>query len=64
MEHGLAITLDHFTTRAQQERALNLLQFKLDVLWSLADAISYAYDYGQVPHVGIADQSISHKGML
>jgi pyrroloquinoline-quinone synthase len=64
VEHGLAITLDHFTTRAQQERALNLLQFKLDVLWSLADAISYAYDYGQVPYVGIADQSISHKGML
>lgn len=64
VEHGLAITLDHFTTRAQQERALNLLQFKLDVLWSLADAISYAYDYGQVPYVNIADQSICHKGML
>ncbi len=38
--HGLRFTLDHFSqTRALQERALEILQFKLDVLWSLADAI-------------------------
>ena len=41
--HGLQITLDHFTTRAQQERALEILQFKLDVLWSISDAIALAY---------------------
>jgi pyrroloquinoline-quinone synthase len=39
VEHGLQVTLDHFTTRAQQERALDILQFKLDVLWSMLDAI-------------------------
>ncbi len=35
VEQGLAITLDHFTTRPQQERALEVLQFKLDILWAL-----------------------------
>ena len=43
VEHGLAVTLDYFTTRAQQERALEILQFKLDVLWSISDAIEKAY---------------------
>ena len=43
VEHGLQVTLDHFTTRAQQERALDILQFKLDVLWSMLDAIEKAY---------------------
>ncbi|WP_205754909.1 pyrroloquinoline-quinone synthase PqqC [Azoarcus sp. DD4] len=38
--HGLRFTLEHFSqTRALQERALEILQFKLDVLWALADAI-------------------------
>ena len=38
--HGLKFTLDYFSqTRAMQERALEILQFKLNVLWSLADAI-------------------------
>jgi pyrroloquinoline-quinone synthase len=41
--HGLQVTLEHFTTRAQQERALEILQFKLDVLWSMLDAIEKAY---------------------
>ena len=40
VEQGLAITLDYFgQSRALQERALEILQFKLDVLWALADAI-------------------------
>ena len=30
-------------TRAQQERALEILQFKLDVLWSMVDAMQTAY---------------------
>ena len=38
--HGLSFTLNYFSqTRALQERALEILQFKLDVLWALADAI-------------------------
>jgi pyrroloquinoline-quinone synthase len=43
VEHGLAITLDHFVTRAEQEYALNILQFKLDVLWTMLDAMWMAY---------------------
>lgn len=43
VEHGLALTLDHFRTREQQERALAILDFKLDVLWSMLDAMQAAY---------------------
>ncbi len=43
VEQGLAITLDHFTTRAQQERALDVLQFKLDILWAMNDAMAQRY---------------------
>lgn len=42
VEHGLQVTLDYFTTRKQQARALEILQFKLDVLWSMLDAIEKA----------------------
>ncbi len=43
VEHGLQVTLDYFTTREQQERALDILQFKLDVLWSMLDAMYLGY---------------------
>jgi pyrroloquinoline-quinone synthase len=43
VEQGLAITLDHFTTRSQQLRALDILQFKLDILWAMNDAMARAY---------------------
>jgi pyrroloquinoline-quinone synthase len=43
VEHGLRITLDYFRTRDQQERAIAILQFKLDLLWSMLDAMQLAY---------------------
>lgn len=43
VEQGLAITLDHFDTRALQERALEILQFKLDILWAMNDAMALKY---------------------
>lgn len=43
VEHGLQVTLDSFTTRVQQERALDILQFKLDILWSMNDAMAQRY---------------------
>lgn len=43
VEHGLEVTLTHFATRAEQHRALDILQFKLDILWSMLDAIALAY---------------------
>lgn len=49
VEHGLRVTLDHFRTREQQEHALSILQFKLDVLWSLLDAMQMAYVHNEPP---------------
>ena len=46
VEHGLKVTLDHFGTRSEQERALEILQFKLDVLWTMLDAMQLAYGIG------------------
>lgn len=48
VEHGLAITLAYFVTRQAQLRALEILQFKLDILWSMLDAIQlrYGLDHG------------------
>ncbi|MGD9835027.1 MAG: pyrroloquinoline-quinone synthase PqqC [Piscinibacter sp.] len=43
VEQGLAITLDYFDTRALQERALEILQFKLDILWAMNDAMALKY---------------------
>jgi pyrroloquinoline-quinone synthase len=43
VQHGLRLTLEHFATRAQQERALQILRFKLDILWSMLDAMWIAY---------------------
>jgi pyrroloquinoline-quinone synthase len=42
VEHGLQVTLGYFTTRAAQHRALDILQFKLDILWTMLDAIEKA----------------------
>jgi pyrroloquinoline-quinone synthase len=43
VEHGLSITLEYFRTREQQERALDILRFKLDVLWQMNDAMAVRY---------------------
>lgn len=49
VDHGLAITLEFFKTREQQWHALNILQFKLDILWSMLDAMQLAYVYNEPP---------------
>lgn len=46
VEHGLRVTLAHFRSRAAQQRALDILQFKLDVLWGMLDAIEKACERG------------------
>lgn len=43
VEFGLAVTLERFNTRALQERALDILKFKLDVLWQMSDAMALRY---------------------
>jgi pyrroloquinoline-quinone synthase len=53
VEHGLVITLDWFETRDQQEHALSILKLKLDILWSMADAMYLAYIEEMPPYKGI-----------
>jgi pyrroloquinoline-quinone synthase len=43
VEFGLAVTLERFKSREQQERALQIVQFKLDVLWQMNDAMALRY---------------------
>jgi pyrroloquinoline-quinone synthase len=43
IDHGLQLTLAHFRTRAAQSRALEVLRFKLDLLWSILDALQMRY---------------------
>jgi pyrroloquinoline-quinone synthase len=50
VEHGLALTLDHFTTRDQQDRVAEILHFKLDILWSMLDAMWMAYVEKRPPY--------------
>jgi pyrroloquinoline-quinone synthase len=43
VEFSLAFTLERFNTRPLQERALEILKFKLDVLWQMSDAMALRY---------------------
>ncbi|WP_372738679.1 pyrroloquinoline-quinone synthase PqqC [Neptunomonas sp.] len=63
VEHGLTITLDHYTTREQQERMLEILQFKLDVLWSMLDSMTMAYELNRPPYHTVTDERVYHRGL-
>lgn len=63
VEHGLTITLDHYTTREQQDRMLEILQFKLDVLWSMLDSMTMAYELNRPPYHTVTDQKVYHRGL-
>ena len=43
VEFGLHYTLEHCVTRRQQEKALEVLRIKCHILWSLLDAVHFAY---------------------
>ena len=58
VQHGLDITLDWFKTREQQEHALSILKLKLDILWSMADAMYLAYIVEMPPYNGIDESTI------
>jgi pyrroloquinoline-quinone synthase len=63
VEHGLQITLDHYTTREQQERMLEILQFKLDILWSMLDSMTMAYELNRPPYHTVTDKKVYHRGL-
>jgi pyrroloquinoline-quinone synthase len=50
VEHGLTLTLDRFTTLERQDRAISVLRFKLDILWSMLDAMWMAYVEKRPPY--------------
>ncbi len=50
VQHGLDITLDYYTTRKEQERMLSILQFKLDILWTMLDCMWMAYIEKKPPY--------------
>ena len=50
VQHGLDVTLDYYKTREEQERMLNVLQFKLDVLWTMLDCMWMAYIEKKPPY--------------
>lgn len=50
VEHGLRITLDWYKTREQQEKMIVILKFKLDILWTMADAMHMAYVHKMPPY--------------
>ena len=53
----------HYTTRAGQERMLEILQFKLDILWSMLDAMSMAYELNRPPYHSVTQERVWHKGI-
>lgn len=57
VQHGLEITIKHFRSRELQERALQILRFKLEVLWSMLDAIHMAYIHNLPPFFNIQKTS-------
>ncbi len=63
VEHGLSITLDHFDTASAQSRALEILQFKLDILWSMLDAMTMAYVHQTPPYHTVTAQQVYHRGL-
>jgi len=62
VEFGLAFTLDHFVTAALQRRALEILQFKLDVLWQMSDAMALRYMGPGVGPAGVEAPGIAVPG--
>jgi pyrroloquinoline-quinone synthase len=63
VEHGLRITLQHYTTWEAQQRMLEILQFKLDILWSMLDAMSMAYELGRAPYHTVTTEPVWHRGI-
>ena len=40
-----------------------ILQFKLDLLWSMLDAMTMAYELDRPPYHSVTDQRVWHKGI-
>ena len=61
VQHGLALTLERFDTVELQQKAISILQFKLDILWTIADAIYLAYELERPPYFNIEGCDATRK---
>ena len=61
VEHGVNIVLEHFVTPAAQSRALEILQFKLEILWSMLDSMYLAYVLDMPPFFNTNGDSWAEK---
>ncbi|XBS71486.1 pyrroloquinoline-quinone synthase PqqC [Acerihabitans sp. KWT182] len=64
VEHGLQLALAYCDTVEKQQRMLEILQFKLDILWSMLDAMSMAYELQRPPYHTVTHQPVWHKTRL
>lgn len=65
VEHGLELALEYCNTVDRQQRMLNILQFKLDILWTILDGMSMAYVLERAPYHTVTQEAVWHqKGLL
>lgn len=64
VQHGLTLALEYCDTAEKQQRMLEIMQFKLDILWSMLDAMTLAYVLHRPPYYTVTDQSVWHKRRL
>ncbi len=64
VQHGLTLALEYCDTAEKQQRMLEIMQFKLDILWSMLDAMTLAYVLHRPPYHTVTDQSVWHKRRL
>ncbi|CAM3788358.1 pyrroloquinoline-quinone synthase PqqC [Rahnella bruchi] len=64
VEHGLQLALEYCDTVEKQQRMLEILQFKLDILWSMLDSMTMAYELNRPPYHSVTQQAVWHKGRL
>ncbi|MBL3521791.1 pyrroloquinoline-quinone synthase PqqC [Serratia plymuthica] len=64
VEHGLTLALDYCDTVEKQQRMLEILQFKLDILWSMLDAMSMTYTLNRQPYHCVTDARVWHNRRL
>ncbi|VTM54359.1 coenzyme PQQ synthesis protein C [Klebsiella pneumoniae] len=56
VEHGLALAKAYCDSAEKQNRMLEILQFKLDILWSMLDAMTMAYALQRPPYHTVTGQ--------
>lgn len=57
VEHGLDIVLTRCDTAEKQRRAMRILRFKLEVLWSMLDAMHMAYVLRMPPFFNVEGET-------